>query len=150
MTKILTRYFSKVTDEIVVETLYADIVDEKKWLYKIDNIPFFWPEFSIWDIIFAEYDKNEDFLTFRKVIKYSWNSTIQIIILKNDFDENSIIKKLEEFWCLVEKYNKKYFVFKVDKKQNYKNIFDYIFDLEKKEIISFAEHILSNKHSKEK
>lgn len=150
MTKILTRYFSNVTDENVVETVWADMIDEEKWLYKIDNIPFLWAEFSIWDIVFAEYDETEEFITFRKIIEHSWNSTMQVIVLKIDFDENYIIEKLEEFWCLVEKYHENYFVFSVPKEKNYKKIFDFMSDLQEKEIIGFQEHILSKKHSEEK
>ena len=44
--KILTKYFSDVLDEIVVETLWAEVVDEEKGWYKVDNIPFYGAEFS--------------------------------------------------------------------------------------------------------
>ena len=55
--KILFRLFSTILDEIRVETLWAQIVDEAKGLYKLDNIPFHLPLIACDDIIFAEYDE---------------------------------------------------------------------------------------------
>lgn len=38
--KILVRYYSKVLEEEIVETLWTETIDKEKGLYKIENIPF--------------------------------------------------------------------------------------------------------------
>ena len=57
--KILTKYFSDTLDEIVVETLWAEVIDEEKGWYKVNNIPFYGAEFSCGDVVLAEYDEAE-------------------------------------------------------------------------------------------
>lgn len=148
--KILVRYFSKVLDKEVVETLWAEIIDKEKGIYKIDNIPFYGPEFSSGDIVFAEFDNYEERLTFRNVIEYSGNSTIQVIIL----DENQDIEKLREEFnnmnCESEGTGTGYFVMEIPFEINYNPIFKKLSELEAKKIISFAEPQISEKHSDEK
>jgi hypothetical protein len=38
--KIVFNYHSSVLDEWTVETMWAEIIDASKGLYKFDNIPF--------------------------------------------------------------------------------------------------------------
>ena len=52
--KILFRYYSSVLDKWTVETMWADVVDADKGLYKLDSIPFYGPLVASDDIIFAE------------------------------------------------------------------------------------------------
>lgn len=148
--KILVRYFSKVLDEIVVETIWTEIVDAEKGLYKIDNIPLYGPEFSSDDIVFAEFDDDEERITYRKVIEHSGNSTIQIIIL----DENLIVEDLRQRFknlgCESEGTGSNYFVMEVLYEQNYSPIFQLLTELENTEKIGFAEPIISQKHQNEK
>ena len=78
--KILFRFFSNLLDEWTVETMWAETVDSEKGLYKLSNIPFY-ASASCDDIVFAEYDKDEERLTYRKTIEHSGNSTIQVVSL---------------------------------------------------------------------
>ncbi|MCB0425183.1 MAG: DUF4265 domain-containing protein, partial [Mangrovimonas sp.] len=57
--KILLRYYSSLLEEETVETLWANVVDEAKGHYKIDNIPFHGPLLASDDIVWAEYDDVE-------------------------------------------------------------------------------------------
>ncbi len=61
--KILFRYHSSVLDEWTVETMWAEIVDAEKGLYKLDNILFYGPLVATDDIVLAEYDDDEERLT---------------------------------------------------------------------------------------
>ncbi len=148
--KILVRYYSNVLEEVVVETLWAETINKEKGLYKVDNIPFYGANFSSDDIVFAEYDRNEERLTFRKVIEFSGNSTIQVIIINNKVNINEIRAIFNNLECISEALNDKYFVIEIPTKINYKPIFIKLIDLEEKEIISFAEPVLSEKHNNDK
>ena len=61
--KILTRFYSNVLDEWTVETMWAEVVDTHKGLYKISNIPFY-ASIASGDIVFAEYDETERMLNY--------------------------------------------------------------------------------------
>jgi len=101
--KILIRYYSQVLEEIVVETFWAEIIDENKGLYKVDNIPFYGPELSCEDIIFAEFDNDEERITFRKVVESSGNSTIQVVVLDDSFIVEKLKEDLSDLGCDSEK-----------------------------------------------
>ena len=148
--KILVRYFSDVLDEIVVETLWTEIIDAEKGLYKIDNIPFYGPEFSSDDIVFAEFDEDEERITFRNIVEYSGNSTIQIIILDKDQNVQNLRNEFKELGCETEGTGSNYFVMEVLYEQNYFPIFKKLTELETAEKISFAEPNISQKHISEK
>jgi len=46
--------------------MWATIVCKEKGLYKLDNIHFYGPLVAFDDIIFAEYNKTEQMLTYRR------------------------------------------------------------------------------------
>lgn len=148
--KILVRYYSDVLEEITVETLWAEIIDIQKGLYKIDNIPFYGPDFSCGDIVFAEYDEDEEYITYRNVVEYSGNSTIQIIVLDEEIDVMQLRNEFKSIGCESEGMGNKYFVMEVPSHINYFEIFKKLNALEVAEKISFAEPNISQKHSSEK
>lgn len=148
--KILVRYYSDVLEEIVVETLWAEIIDLTKGLYKIDNIPFYGPDFSLSDIVFAEYDEDEECITYRKVVEHSGNSTIQIIVLSENIDVMELRKEFENLGCKSEGIGNNYFVMEVPFNVSYSIIFKKLSELSEDEKIGFAEPNISQKHSSEK
>lgn len=148
--KILVRYYSDVLEDIVVETLWTEIIDSNKGLYKIDNIPFYGPVFSSGDIVFAEYDNDEERITFRNVAEYSGNSTIQIVILDKNLNVENLRNEFKELGCESEGTGSNYFVMEVLYNQNYLPIFKKLTELETANIISFAEPNISQKHISEK
>lgn len=87
--KILFRFYSDFLEEETVETMWATIVGNDKGLYKLDNIPFYAQLVASGDTVFAEYDEKEKMLTFREIIEYSGNSTIQVVIMDNSKDINT-------------------------------------------------------------
>jgi len=143
--KILVRYYSDVLEETTVETLWTEIIDIQKGLYKIDNI-----HFSCGDIVFAEYDEDEEYITYRNVVEYSGNSTIQIIVLDEDIDVMQLRNEFKNLGCESEGMGNKYFVMEIPNHLNYSEIFKKLNALEVIEKISFAEPNISQKHSSEK
>ncbi|MNK84413.1 hypothetical protein D3C87_1042610 [compost metagenome] len=148
--KILVRYYSDILEEIVVETLWAEIINVKEGLYKIDNIPFYGPDFSSDDIVFAEYDEEEERITYRKVVEHSGNSTIQIIVLDEDMDVMELKREFASLGCESEGTGNKYFVMEVPFNISYSLILKKLSELSEDEKIGFAEPNISQKHFSEK
>lgn len=148
--KILVRYYSNVLDKIVVETLWAETIDAEKGLYKIDNIPFYGPEFSSDDIVFAEFDDDEERITYRNVVEYSGNSTIQVIVIYENLNIEALRNEFKELGCETEGTGNNYFVMEVLFNNSYSTIYKKLNELESAGKISFAEANISQKHLNEK
>ncbi|MEA4917295.1 DUF4265 domain-containing protein [Proteiniphilum sp.] len=144
--KILFQFYSDIFEEEMVETMWATILDNDKGLYRLDNIPFYAPLVASEDIVFAEFDEQQQMLTYRKTVEYSGNSTIQIVLMDKTKDINSIRKMFEELGCVSEKVNDGYFSMEVPALVDYKFIKQKLDELEKKEIIGYAEPCLSDQH----
>jgi len=143
--KILFRFYSDVLDEWTVETMWAEIVDKDKGLYKVENIPFYAPIASE-DIVFAEYDDTEKRLIYKKTIEYSGNSLIQVIIMDKSVVTNDIRDILNSMGCKSEKLQEGYFVIEILADADYKPIRQKLTELQDKGIIDYAEPVLSDKH----
>ena len=148
--KILLRYYSSLLDEETVETLWANVVDEAKGHYKIDNIPFYGPLLASDDIVWAEYDDVEEMLTYRETITSSGNSVIQVVILNESIEMDEIRNEFEEMGCPSEKFNEGYFVMEIPFNLDYKPIKGKLDQLRSKNFIDYAEPCLSKKHSSKK
>ncbi len=144
--KILFRYFSSVLDEWTVETMWAEVIDANKGLYKIDNIPFYGPLVASDDIVFAEYDSEEEMLTYRKTIENSGNSIINVVMMDKSIDINTIRDIFNNLGCSSEKINDGYFSMEILADKEYGPIKQKLNELEEKGIIGFAEPCLSNLH----
>ena len=145
--KILFRFYSDVLDEHTVETMWATVVDKNKGLYKIDNIPFYAPLIACDDIVFAEYDDDEQMLTYRKTIEYSGNSTVWVVIMDETTNKEDIRKIFETMGCESEGLNNKYFAMEIPEKVDYKLIKQKLEELEQKGIVGYSEPCLSNTHN---
>jgi hypothetical protein len=144
--KILFRFHSDIFDEEMVETMWATIVDKDKGLYKLDNIPFYAPLVASDDIVFAEFDKQEQMLTYRKTENYSGNSTVQVVLMDKTQDINSIRDVFEKLGCVSEKVNEGYFSMEIPVTVDYKPVKLKLDEMELKEIIGYAEPCLSDDH----
>ena len=148
--KILIRFHSDIFDEIMVETLWADIVDREKGLYKLDNIPFYAPLIASDDIVYADYDDSEQMLTYRNTVEYSGNSVVQIVIMDSSKTEiNKIRDIFTDLGCVSEKVNAGYFSMEIPYSLNYKPINDRLQNLESDKILEYSEPCLSDKHKKD-
>ncbi len=144
--KILFRFYSDILNEETVETMWATIVDKGKGLYKLDSIPFYAPLVASDDIVFAEFDKQEEMLTYRKTVEYSGNSIVQIVLMDKSKDINQIRDLFKEFGCVSEKINEGYFSMEIPSAVDYKNIKKKLDELETQETIGYAEPCLANGH----
>lgn len=144
--KILFQFYSDIFEEEMVETMWATIVDRNKGLYKLDNIPFYAPLVASDDIVFAEFDEQQQILTYRKTVEYSGNSTIQVVLIDKSNDINSIRKTFEELGCVSEKVNDGYFSMEIPALVDYKSIKQKLDYLEQNEVIGYAEPCLADQH----
>jgi hypothetical protein len=144
--KILFQFHSDIFDEEMVETMWATIVDINKGLYKLDNIPFYAPLVASDDIVYAEFDEQQQMLTYRKTVEFSGNSTIQVVLMDNSININSIRNKFEELGCVSEKVNEGYFSMEIPALVDYKLIKQKLDELEQKETIGYAEPFLADQH----
>lgn len=145
-TKILFRYYSDLLEDIVVETMWAEIIDLEKGYFKLDNIPFFGPLIATDDIFFAEYDEDEEFLTYRKTIETSGNSIVQVVILEKDFDKEIIRENLKEVNCESEGMNETLFAVEITPEVDYSIVKSILNEYVELSVIDFAEPCLSEKH----
>lgn len=144
--KLLFRFHSDVLDEETVETMWATIVDKEKGLYKLDSIPFYAPLVASDDIVYAEFDNNEEMLTYRKTVEYSGNSIVQIVLMDESKDINQIRNLFKALGCVSEKVNEGYFSMEVPSTVDYRNIKEKLAELEMQEIIGYAEPCLADGH----
>jgi hypothetical protein len=144
--KILFRFYSDILEEDTTETLQAEVIDKEKGYYKLETIPFHAPLVALGDIVYAKYDEAESILIYRETIQYSGNSTIHVIIMDDQYDIDAIRGIFHEISCLSEKNSNKYFALNVPAKVDYLPIKDNMDQLEKEDIIGYAESCLSENH----
>jgi hypothetical protein len=126
--------------------MWADIVDADKGLYKLDSIPFYGALVASDDIIFAEYDEDEETLTYRETIENSGNSIVTVVIMDKTYDVNTIRDIFKDMDCLSERVNDAYFSMEILADKNYKPIKQKLTELEDEGIIGYAEPCLSDNH----
>ncbi|WP_423736891.1 DUF4265 domain-containing protein [Chitinophaga caseinilytica] len=144
--KILFHVNCDNPEDLVVETLWAIIIEKETGLYQIDNIPFYIPLISCGDIVFAEYDEAEERLVYRQTVKESGNSTIQIELLHDNDRELEIREIFREMGCESEGTAGGYFVLEVPFDMDYTAIKQKLEALRNDQIIDYAESCLSNLH----
>lgn len=145
--KVLFKYYSDVLEEETVETMWAETLDEENGIYKLDSIPFYGPLIATDDIFYAEFDESEGCLMFREVVEYSGNSVVQVVITDESFNKEILRDELRDLKCLSEGLNDTFFSVEIIEAIDYKIIKTLLDDYEEKGIISYAEPILSVKHS---
>jgi hypothetical protein len=144
--KILFRLFSTILDEIAVETMWAQTVDEEKGLYKLVSIPFHLPLIACDDIVLAEYDEDEGMLTYRKIIEYSGNSTVHVMLMDDTAGIDNVRKVFDDLGCASEKYSERYFAMDIPAGVDYSIIRSKLEELETAEMIDYSESSLSEQH----
>lgn len=143
--KILIRFQSDVLDEWIVETMWAEIVDKDKGMYKVDSIPFY-AAIASGDIVFAEYDETEELLIYKETVDYSGNSLIQVVIVDKSVLTNDIRDIFSSLDCRTEKLKEGYFVLEILADSDYSPINQKLTELQNRGIIDYEEAVLSDKH----
>ncbi len=91
------------------ETLWVNSLGDNK--YVLENSPFFANDLSYKDSVYAEYDKNEGFPVFKKVIERSKHSTYRIFLTEGESFENfeRYFNPIFEIGCTYEGMNNTHF-----------------------------------------
>lgn len=144
--KILFKYYSTYLEEVVSETMWAEIIDAEKGYYKLDNIPFFGPLIATDDIFRAEYDEDEKLFIHRETIESSGNSIVQILILQEGFDKEIIREKLNSINCVSEALNDTFLAVEIIKSVDYSIVKSLLDEYESLAVIEYAEPCISEKH----
>ncbi|MEO3404687.1 DUF4265 domain-containing protein [Mucilaginibacter sp. CAU 1740] len=144
--KILFRLYSTILEEITVETMWATIINEDEGLYRLENIPFYLPLIASNDIVFAEYDADEQMLTYRETREYSGHSTIHVVLIDKEADIKDVGKIFEQLGCNWEGMGKTYLAMDVPAALDYRLVQAKLIELKEKDIIDFAESSLSDGH----
>ncbi len=126
--------------------MWGIIVDESKGLFELDSIQFYAPNIASGDIIHAEYFDDEEMLIFRDTVKYSGNSTVQVVIMDKATVTNDIRDMFNTLGCSSEKFLKGYFVIDIPFDVDYRPIKQKLDLLEQSDIIGYAEPCLSDLH----
>ncbi|RZJ57412.1 MAG: DUF4265 domain-containing protein [Flavobacterium sp.] len=143
--KVLFRFFSNVLDEITVETMWAEPVDLELGHYKIDNIPFY-ASVACGDIVLAEFDQDEQMLTFRSIVEPSGNSTIQVVMLKESTPVKDIMNALHNIGAEYEGFRDGYFVLNISANVSYTPIKSKLGEFAEQGILDYSEPVLSSNH----
>ena len=143
--KILIRFYSDVLDSWTVETMWAEVVDKSKGLYRIDSIPFY-ASIASDDIVFAAYDKDEEMLSYKETVEYSGNSLVQVVMMDKSAEIDDIRNIFNSMNCMSEKFNAGYFVIEILSGQDYRPVKQKLAELQEKGIIDYAEPVLSDNH----
>jgi hypothetical protein len=144
--KILFKYYSDYLEDTVSETMWSEIIDLEKGLFKLDNIPFFGPLIATDDLFYAEYNEDEKRFIYKETIENSGNSIVQVLILEKGFDKEIIREKLKAINCLSESLNDTFIAFEVIRDVDYSIVRSVLNEYESQEIIEYAEPCLSDKH----
>lgn len=147
--KILFRFYSDVLEKWTVETLWAVAVDIEKGWYRLVNAPCYVKSIACDDIVFAEYDEDEQFLTFREVVMPSGNSTIQVVVMDPSLDTNAIREMFDSFGRSSEKFQERYFAIDLPARLSYRPVKTLLDELFTNDSIDYAEACLSEKHREE-
>lgn len=126
------------------ETLWA--IDLGDGTYKIDNIPFFAPLLACGDIVTAE-RKYDDMLYYVDTVIDSEHSTIRIFF-ENENKIKEVYSKLEKIGCGIEGGEDYKHMTSVDvlPNTNFKEVTDYLQEMENNDYILYEESCISEYH----
>ncbi|WHT39847.1 MULTISPECIES: DUF4265 domain-containing protein [Myroides] len=145
--QIAIQYHSEVLEKETEEILWGIVIDASKNLFQVDNIPFYGPELSCEDIIYATYNEQEKRYKLEHIETPSGNSTLQVMVLKEKYNREDLYNEILYAQTEIELVDDYYFVINVPVKTDYKNVYAILAALEEEQVISFAEPNLSPKHS---
>ncbi|MTG99179.1 DUF4265 domain-containing protein [Myroides albus] len=144
--QVVVKYYSEVLEKNTEEVLWGVVIDASKGLYKIDNIPYYGPELSCEDVVYASIQDDDKRLVIQHIESYSGNSTVQVIVQKEKYNREDLYNEILYANTEIELVDDYYFVISIPLQTNYKNVYAILSALEEEEVISFAEPMLSPKH----
>ncbi len=147
--QILARYHSEFLEETVDETFWGLVLDERKGLFQVNNIPFYGAEFANGDKIHALFDNKMGIWVYQKIVEHSGHSTIQVVQSRDGYNMGALQKKLNQLGAYTESLDDTFFVIDLPPNKSYGPIYKELVLLEKNNDIAFAEPVLTEKHLQE-
>src|SRR5215204_5432696 len=98
--KILFRFYSEMLEQDMEETMWADVLNANLGHYKLDSIPFYVPYIATDDVVYAEYNDEEEMLLYQETIQASGNSTIWVVITSEKANAEEIREAFYDLDCL--------------------------------------------------
>jgi hypothetical protein len=144
--KILFRFFSDILKEQMMETIWADTVDESRGYYRLDSLPFYVPSVATDDVVHAQYDDSEEMLTYLETVKPSGNSIVWVVITGEQSDIDDVIDYFDEMDCLSEALSDRYFAMEIKAETNFLQVKDRLNELRSAGIIEYTVPCLSARH----
>ena len=144
--KLLFRFYSEVLEQEMEETIWADIVNANLGHYRLDSIPFYVPFMATDDVVYAEYDDEEEMLVYKETVKSSGNSTLWVVITNDAVNIEEIRDIFFELGCLSDAISKFYFTMEVKAETNYLLIKNKLNELKSEATIDYMEGSLSVPH----
>lgn len=144
--KILFKFFSNLLDMDMEETIWAIIEDQALDYYKIDSIPYYVTALATDDIVHAEYDDEEEMLTYRNMVKESGNSTIWVVVIDDAIDIEDVQQAFFDIGCESASLSDRFFTMEVKAEINYLKIKDKLNSLKSAKTVDYVEACLSEVH----
>ena len=144
--RILFRFHSEILEEDMEETIWADIANENLGHYKLDSIPFYVPYVATDDVVYAEYDDSEEMLVYQETVEASGNSTIWVVMTREDADIDEIRESFQDLDCLSDAISNHFFTMEVKAETNYLIIKNKLNELKAEGLIDYTEGCLSVNH----
>jgi hypothetical protein len=144
--KILFRFYSDVLEQDMEETMWADVLNANLGHYKLDSIPFYVPYIATDDVVYAEYNDEEEMLLYQETIQASGNSTIWVVITSEKTNAEEIREAFYNMDCLNDAISDLFFAMEVKAETNYLVIKNKLNELKAQGIIDYMEACLSVNH----
>jgi hypothetical protein len=145
--KIHHLFYSDVLEEDIVEKLWGIQIDKDKHHYKLDSIPFYAKSLALGDIIEARYDDEEKALVLEDIIEFSGHSTVQVVVLNDNYLTDNLRQLFHNLGCSTEKQIDRYFAIDIPSSIDYKLVKKELIKLQKQQIIDYGEACLSAFHN---
>lgn len=144
--KILFRFYSTLLDMEMEETIWAIVEDQSLGYFRIDSIPYYVTALATDDIVHAEYDDEEEMLTYRNMVKESGNSTIWVVIVNDEIDIEDVQQIFFDMNCESASLSERFFTMEVKAEINYLKVKDKLNALKADRSLDYVEACLSENH----
>ena len=144
--KILFRLYSDLLEQEIVETLWAESINDVLGHYKLNSIPFYIPLVAAEDVVYALYDDGEEMLKYIETVNPSGNSNLWVVIADETADIDEIRDLFLEMDCVSEALSDRFFAMEVKSTTNYLKIKNKLNELKSEGIIDYVESCLSEQH----
>jgi hypothetical protein len=128
------------------ETMWADVLNANLGHYKLDSIPFYVPYIATDDVVYAEYNDEEEMLLYQETIQASGNSTIWVVITSEKTNAEEIREAFYNMDCLNDAISDLFFAMEVKAETNYLVIKNKLNELKAQGMIDYMEACLSVNH----